>query len=96
MHRQLDLLPSSPRKNFGTSPALRAQGWRIVEAVLSRRYGDGANQNAKNLSFLERFARNCGTKKTTTYFLGKRRESVGVWLEKNNLPKFKSVCEIMF
>lgn len=41
MHRQLDLLPSSPRKNFGTSPALRAQRWRIVEAVLSRRYGMG-------------------------------------------------------
>lgn len=27
---------------------------------------------------------------------GKTRESVGVWSEKNNPPKFKSVCEIMF
>ena len=96
MHRQLDLLPSSPRKNCGTSPALGPRGWRIVEAVLSWRYGDGTNQNAKYLSFLERFAQSCGTKETITWFQGKTRESVGVWLEKNNLPKFESVFEIMF
>ena len=87
------ILPSEKLrvKSSPSSPA----GWRIVEAVLSRRYGDGANQNAKYLSFLERFAGSWGTKKTTTYFEGKTRESVGEWLEKNNLPKFKSVFEIV-
>ena len=97
---QFCLLPS-PLGNPGTSPALQAREWGIIEAVLSWGKGGGANKKyifslilQSTSYFLCGLNDGCGLQECI--FLRKNAGIVREWLERNNLSKLKSVFKGMF
>ena len=87
-----------PRATPGTSPALRSRGWGIVwNGLVPGGGGWGKSKTTSCCSWeVRHFSVDAEPHKEDCLFPGESLEFVADWLEKNNLPKLKSVFEGTF